>query len=640
MNSFIKACLQPGGRLASVFPNYEYRSQQLEMAEDIASVLQSDEGIFVAEAGTGTGKSLAYLIPSAVLKRHVIISTGTKNLQEQLITNDIPLLNSLLDKPVHSVLVKGRQNYLCIRRIGQFREHPEFQSVREKKMWPLIDQWSRSTETGDSGEMDFLPDASPTWRQICSRRDECMGSHCPNYSSCFLLRLRIRAQAADLVVVNHHLFFADTMLRQRNKVSALPDAQAVIFDEAHLLEETVTHFLGAHIGQSDIDDFTRMIRRWKPDRRDLGKGGWAVEPLLKEVGEGAALFFGSMPSGEGRFDLDMAMGQDTERMGGVLVERITRLRTALDNEGLIPGEFLNEWKEICRNMCDSIRLFLARSEPGMAWWGEHSAQGNCLHAGPVDISNDFPAILRKPPRPVILTSATLAAGNSFDYLVGRLGIHSAAARIYPSPFDYAQQGLLYLPKHLPDPRDDSFYPECAKEILGLLEITRGRAFILTTSFSGMARIRELIEDKIQYPLLVQGERPKMALIEEFRSDIHSVLLATISFWQGVDVPGESLSAVIIEKLPFASPGDPLIKARVEHLQSQGIDPFNSFQVPSAVMMLKQGVGRLIRSKTDRGMVAVMDRRILTMGYGRRFLGSLPGFSRTNDLEEVSRFFSV
>ncbi|MBN1878498.1 ATP-dependent DNA helicase [bacterium] len=625
--------------MASAFPLYEFRSQQLQMALDVATTLQSGSGVFIAEAGTGTGKSLAYLIPAAAIKRTVVISTGTKNLQEQLLNKDIPLLNRLLDSPVQAVLLKGRQNYLCLRRLQDFQSRPEFHSVREKKMWPAILEWSGTTESGDSGEMDFLPDYSPIWRQICSRREECLGGHCPNYRSCFLLRLRIKAQSANLVIVNHHLFFADTILRQNNAISVLPDSYATIFDEAHLLEETVTQFLGAHIGQGDIDDFIRMIKRCKPARKDLGAGGWAIEPMLKSLDEGSAMFFGSMQAGEGRFDLDSAMDEETIRMGGILSERLMRLRSSFDGEGLIPSEFLVEWKEICRTMKDSVDLFLARSEPGMAWWGEHTSHGNYLHAGPVDISDDFPALLNYLQRPVILTSATLTADDTFEYFISRLGLHHAETRIYPSPFDYKTQGILYLPTTLPDPRSDDFYEACADEILKILTLTRGRAFILTTSYSGMEKLHMLLIDRCPYPMLVQGEKPKTVLIEEFRNNMHSVLLATISFWQGVDVPGESLSAVIIEKLPFASPGDPLVKARVGFMKSQGVDPFNSFQVPNAIMMLKQGVGRLIRSRSDRGLVTVLDRRILLMGYGRKFLRSLPSFTQTTDFKDVNQFFS-
>ena len=638
MEQFIRTCLEPDGRLARAFLNYEFRPQQLEMALDVAATLQSETGIFIAEAGTGTGKSLAYLIPAAAMKRHVIISTGTKNLQEQLMKNDIPLLNTILDRAIYAVLIKGRQNYLCLRRFELFSDHPEFSSVKEKKLWQSVVDWAVSTDTGDSAEMDFLPDYSPLWKNICTRRDDCMGVRCPYYSSCFLLRLKIKAQAADMVVVNHHLYFADVMLRQKSSVSALPDTHAVIFDEAHLLEEIVTQFLGAHLGQGDVFDFTRLIRRWKPERKDLGKAGWGLDVCLKQVEEGAVLFFNSMPSGEGRFDFVPMMKEEVVRLGNVFIERLDSLRGRLDGEGLIPAEFIVEWKEICRNMANAVRLFMDHSEPGMAWWGEHTNQGNYLHAGPVDISGDFLSIISNPVRPVILTSATLTTDSTFDFLVSRLGLQRSENRIYPSPFDFAQQGIMYMPVHLPNPNSQNFYDECAVEIQKILEITQGRAFILTTSYTGLEKLRALLTDAIPFPLLVQGDKPKSVIIDDFRRDVRSVLLATISFWQGVDVPGESLSAVIIDKLPFASPGDPLVKARVEFLKAQGQDPFYGFQVPNAIMMLKQGVGRLIRSKTDRGMITILDHRIQKMGYGRKFLRSLPGFSQTSDLHEVNYFF--
>lgn len=636
---FIRQCLEPGGKLASVISHYEFRPQQLEMAIDIFNALLHKEEIFLAEAGTGTGKSLAYLIPIAAMQQRAIVSTGTKNLQEQLITKDIPLLNTLLDNELHAVLMKGRNNYLCLRRYEEFASQPAFQTMREKKRWSRIMEWAEYTDTGDRSEMAFLPDNSELWHSICSRREECFGLRCPHYRSCFLLRLKIQAQSADLVVVNHHLYFADMTLRKENSFSTLPQAETIVFDEAHLLEEVATQFLGSHLSQGDILDFVKMIRRWKPGRKDMQEAEWRLEPSLRRLEEGVKLFFDSMPSGEGRFAISDIINNETERMGTVLVERLNNLRSDLEREGLIPAEFVDEWNDICRMLSDSTRLFLARTEPAMAWWGEHTSQGNALHATPVDISGDFSRILKRPDQSVILTSATLTMQNSFDFMKDRLGIPGSLTCIYPSPFDYARQGILYLPQTLPFPDHPGFYPECAKEITRILEMSEGRAFILTTSYAGMEKLRALLNETIAFPLFVQGDEPKRILIEKFRSDIHSVLLATISFWQGVDVPGESLSAVIIDKLPFASPADPVTRARVEYFRENGMDPFSGFQVPSAVMMLKQGIGRLIRSRSDRGLVAVLDQRILTRSYGQKFIRSLPGFSISSNFEDVRAFFS-
>jgi ATP-dependent DNA helicase DinG len=637
--TFIRQCLEPGGKLAAVISQYESRPQQLDMAIDIFNALLNKSEVFLAEAGTGTGKSLAYLIPIAALQQRAIVSTGTKNLQEQLITKDIPLLNKLLDKTLHAVLMKGRSNYLCLRRYEEFALQPAFHTMQEKKRWLKIRNWAEDTDTGDRAEIAFLPDNSDLWHSVCSRREECFGIRCPHYRSCFLLRLKIQAQAADLVVVNHHLYFADTTLRKENSFSTLPPAETIVFDEAHLLEEIATQFLGSHLSHGDILDFVKMIRRWKPGRKDMQEAEWRLEPSLRSLEEGAKLFFDSMPSGEGRFPLSDIFKNETERMGLVLVERLNNLRADLHREGLIPAEFVDEWKEICRMLSDSTRLFLERSEPAMAWWGEHTSQGNALHATPVDISGDFSRILKKPGQAVILTSATLTMENSFDFLKERLGLPESLTCIYPSPFDYARQGILYLPQTLPYPDHPDFYAECAKEITRILDMSDGRAFILTTSYAGMEKLRVLLNGSIAFPLFVQGDEPKRVLIEKFRSDIHSVLLATISFWQGVDVPGESLSAVIIDKLPFASPADPVTRAKVDYFRENGMDPFSGFQVPSAVMMLKQGIGRLIRSRSDRGLVAVLDQRILTRSYGRKFLRSLPGFSLSRKFEHVRLFFN-
>jgi ATP-dependent DNA helicase DinG len=638
MNLLVKQCLEPNGKLASVIPEYEFRRYQLEMADDVFRTVTSPGSLLLAEAGTGTGKSLAYLIPVAVAQCRTIVSTGTKNLQEQLVNKDIPLLNKIVDHPVHAILLKGRGNYLCIRRKQWFAENPEFGSVKEKKQWASILRWSDSTDTGDRSELEFLHDRSSLWTNINSRREECLGNKCRHFRDCYLMRLKIRAQKADLIVVNHHLFFADTIFSGTNRISALPETQALIFDEAHLIEETASQFFGVHLSQFQIMDFVKMIRRWKPTRRELKDSGWRMETSLKGLEEGAGLFFSSIPSGIGRFDLADIMNKQTEKMGAVLINRFESLDSELTVNRLIPEEFVNEWRSLCREMKESLILFLNRSEPGMAWWGEHSQSGNSLHAVPIDISDDFSNCIRNSDRSVIMTSATLATNNSFDYVAKRLGIKDYKPRIYPSAFQYKKQGILYLPKHLPDPNDPDFYIECAKEIIDLLNASSGRAFILTTSYSGMNKLRSLLTESIPFHLLVQGDMPKKTLTELFIKDIHSVLLATISFWQGVDIPGESLSAVIIDKLPFASPGDPITKARLDYLRENGLDPFREYQIPSAIMMLKQGLGRLIRTRTDKGLVAVLDHRITTKNYGRKFLQSIPDFCRASNLDDVKNFF--
>lgn len=639
MDQTIRQCLQPGGQLSLQIEQYESRPQQLQMSLDIATTLQSVNGILMAEAGTGTGKSLAYLIPAALLRQNVVVSTGTKALQEQLINKDIPLLNTLLEDPINAVLVKGRRNYLCARRFNQFRDRPEFQSMAEKRRFSAVCDWVAETKSGDRAEMDFLPDFSPLWNNICSRRDDCMGGRCPEYATCYLLKLRVRAQAADLVVVNHHLFFADAALRRSSAMAALPDSQAVIFDEAHLLDDIVTQFLGVHLGQPEILDLIRLIRRWKPTRKELGGEKWALAGALGSVEEGAAMFFGSMPSGEGRFELLPQMSDEIGRYGTLLIERVENLSQALEKDGLIPEEFTAEWKQVCRGISDKTRFFLAHDEPGMAWWGEHTSQGNILHACPIEIADEFPKIIQDPIRPVVLTSATLTTGNTFNYMTDRLGLQHATTAVYPSPFDYPNQGQLYIPDHLPDPNHNDFLAACSTEIMDIVNATNGRAFILTTSYSAMRAIREQIEDQLEFRMLVQGDAPKRRLIREFIEDTHSVLLATMSFWQGVDVPGEALSTVIINRLPFGSPGDPMIRARIEFMNDNGVNAFFNYQIPSAVMMLKQGVGRLIRSKSDRGLIAVLDNRIIKKQYGRQFLDSLPGFSRVRSIDEVITFFN-
>jgi len=631
----ITSILEPGGILSQRMIGYEYRSQQLEMALNICDILKQNE-VFFAEAGTGTGKSLAYLLPAAFFGKQIIISTGTKNLQEQLFFNDIPLLNKLIPEPVDAVLIKGRSNYLCRKRWDIFITYPGLPVGMSKSDVDRISDWIQSTETGDRSELPFLKDSSRIWSEICSRSQVCQGPVCKHYHQCFVVKLKIKAQKADLIIVNHHLIFADRMLKLKQRSSPLPEGAAVVFDEAHLIENIATEFLGTRVSNADIQDFISLLKLFKDTSSKMSS--WALNHPIQKVNESASIYFGLFGKGEGRFDLASKYDDELFRQGIKLTQTIENLKAEMMLVDKIPDEVKIELENRLTEILESVRFIQSMNDNDCVFWGEHSQSGVVLHANPIDISDDFPELAGSHLRPVILTSATLTVGSSFDYICARLGMIDAKTCIYPSPFNYSEQAVLYLPDHLPIPGDDRFYDEVAEEVSKLIHLSEGRAFVLCTSYKGLSVIKEHLEDHIDYNLLVQGEAPKQILLDSFREDIHSVLIATISFWQGVDVPGPSLSCVIIDKLPFAAPSDPITKARILSLKEEGKDPFFEIQIPEAVMILKQGLGRLIRSQNDTGVVAIMDRRCFTRRYGEIFLSSIPEFNLTHDASDVKRFF--
>lgn len=604
------------------------------MALDIWRTLETG-GILFAEAGTGTGKSLAYLIPAALWGSPVLISTGTRNLQEQLYWQDIPVLRKILDSPLDAVIVKGRNNYLCRKRWDDVQSQGILNTGFKRDDWNRLSEWVSTTRTGDRAEMEFLPDTSRLWQNVCSRSETCLGPRCRHYNDCFVVRLKIKAQQADIVIANHHLFFADAVLRSRKRISALPSVGAVIFDEAHLVDDIATGFLGIRINHRDILDFLSLIQLFA--RNGSNRKKWKLDKPIQKLREASAVYFGLFGLGEGRFSLESRYGEELNRQASILAGSAENLLQTMTRERAIPDESRNELEFRLRDIADSIAFLDQMSDPDYVFWGEHTQAGPILHANPIEIARDLPGLIRQSLRPLVFTSATLTVRNSFEYIISRLGFDVSETRCYPSPFDYPQQAVLYLPDHLPGPDDPDFYRQISGEIKRILDVSRGRAFILCTSYRGMDIIREEIKSDLDYPLCVQGESPKHVLLERFRSDGHSVLIGTASFWQGVDVPGPALSCVIIDKLPFSIPTDPVIKARIEKIRMMGGDAFNDFQIPEAVMILKQGLGRLIRSRSDRGIAAILDHRVFTKSYGRAFLDSIPEFTRTHDFNELSAF---
>ncbi len=626
----------PGGMLEKCHPGYEFRRAQLEMAEMIDEAFQKHQHTLI-EAGTGTGKTLAYLIPAIRSGRRVVISTATKSLQEQLFQKDIPFLRKHFAPDLKVALMKGRNNFVCRQKVQLMANQPVLRGMDEIDWFAQIRDWEKLTETGDRAELDFLPDDAELWNRIDARKDACTGQKCPQFQQCFLTAMRQRAQEADVIIVNHHLFFADLALRQDDFGSILPEYAAVIFDEAHEIEDVASDYFGRAISSYKFDELSRDAEQ---TLRMVNAGTAATRRPLAQIRERAHAFFEAFPEREGRFPFEPAeraafLERNREPYDG-LATALKRLETELSALSSKPEEVLN----IARRAAElrrELAFLLESEEKGYVYWFERRGKGVYLVATPIDVSEILRERLFEQFDTIVLTSATLAVGGRFDYVKQRLGISGSREEVLPQEFDYRSQALLYIPKALPDVRHANFSAGAAEEIAQILKLTRGRAFCLFTSYAQMREVHERLAGMIPYPLLLQGTAPRSALLDRFRATPGAVLLATASFWQGVDVPGSQLSCVIIDRLPFAVPSDPIVAARVRALQEDGQNPFAEYQVPKAVLSLKQGFGRLIRSRSDRGVLAILDNRIQRMQYGRIFLESLPEYTVTQDLAEVARF---
>lgn len=650
---------KPGGILSSILKNYEYRDAQLKMAEAVADALDRRKTLLV-EAATGTGKTWAYLIPAILSGKKVIISTGTKTLQDQLYFNDLPFLSEFLPfrfkvgsgaidygAPFTFSMMKGKSNYLCLHRFEQSLQQPSFEGFEAESHFDIVQQWSTRTRTGDRAEISELPDNTPLWQEVSVKGEACLGAPCPSYDRCYITRMRQAAAASDIVIVNHHLFFADLALKEASYGEILPHYDAVVFDEAHLLEEVATQYFGISISSYRIDDFVYDAER---EFRYIQTVEAGCFEQCKRILSASNRFFHSFRKGEERYRLkESDFSQDVLAAGSALSESLQRLKEKIGALRL-KSESISHLCERIEGLTSDLQLFLTidQEEQEYVYWTEKRKQAVFLYASPLDVSARLRERLFERKVPVILTSATLASQKGFDFVRRRLGIDAAdslgngtATRemILSTPFDYEKQALLYLPTHLPTPSDRNFTSAISEEILRILEESKGRAFLLFTSWRNMEEVYRNLLGRLPYLLLKQGDQPKQALIEIFKRDVSSVLLGTTSFWQGVDVPGESLSCVIIDKLPFASPTDPLVAARVDSLTQKGEDPFLSFQVPSAVLALRQGIGRLIRTRDDRGLIAILDRRMTKKEYGKHFLSTLPPSRRTASFDEVRSFFS-
>jgi ATP-dependent DNA helicase DinG len=627
--------LGPSGQLAKHLPGFASRSQQQEMAEAVAQAL-ADSSVLIAEAGTGTGKTFAYLVPAMLSGQKVIISTGTKNLQDQLFHKDIPLVRDLLGVPVDVALLKGRANYLCHHRLQLAREEGRFLTRSQTAELQEIGKWSGRTSSGDIAELSTLTEDSPLWPQVTSSAENCLGSDCDYLDECFLAKARRRAQEADVLVVNHHLFFADMALKDEGFGELLPGANAFILDEAHQLPDTASNFFGTTITANQLlelahDSIAEEIRE-ASESRDLQVRADKLEKAVRDM----RLAFGEM----------LRRGPWKEVAGGrELDQSIASVAALLDDltQGLKSMSARGKGLESCYQrselLVDRFSRLTGTTPEGMIHWYETHSRSFTINFTPMDVAQLFQQQLKAHPCAWVFTSATLAVGDSFQHFSDQLGLAGAKTHRWGSPFDYPRQALLYVPPQMPEPNSPGYTAAVVEAALPVLEASRGRAFLLFTSHRALREAAELLAGRIAYPLLIQGDAPRSRLLEEFREKGNAVLLGTGSFWEGVDVRGEALSCVIIDKLPFASPGDPVLQARIDAMREAGGNPFMDYQLPQAVITLKQGVGRLIRDVKDRGVLVLCDPRLGTKNYGRIFLDSLPPMSKTLKLEVVQRFFS-
>jgi ATP-dependent DNA helicase DinG len=640
----------PKGLLSQAHPNYEFRRGQLQMAEAVELAMKERKHLIV-EAGTGTGKTLAYLLPVIRSGERVIVSTGTKNLQEQLFFKDIPFLEQHLGK-LRVCYMKGRNNYLCRQKLYDLVAQPALSGLVNIDHLQQIAEWESTTESGDRTELTTLPENSQLWHKLDAGTERCTGQECKQWDRCFITEMRRRMLESDIIIVNHHLFFADLALKQAGVPNGvLPEFTTAIFDEAHELEDVASSYFGVSVSNLRFEELARDIEIKLQQEKAMRP---SLLQALARLRERAAFFFSVLPKGQGRFAFTNR-SEFLEEKGTEYDAVMEGLQWIFSELQLITDKVpeVANFSRRTREMQAQLEFIIRGTDKNIVYWIEHRGESRrgrtgqthiILQATPIDVSQILKQALFADMDTVVLTSATLAVagpqGDNFDYIRQRLGMEHARELVVPSHFDYASQAILYVPPDLPAPTEKAFVEKAAEKIRRLLAITQGRAFCLFTSHSQMRQIHDLLVDQLDFPVLLQGSAPKNALLEQFRLTPNAVLFATGSFWQGVDVQGEQLSCVIIDRLPFAVPSDPVVAARIQAINDADGNAFYEYQVPSAVIALKQGFGRLIRSIKDRGLLVLLDNRILKQRYGKVFLESLPAYKKTKDLADVEQFFGV
>lgn len=640
------------GLIAKHHKEYEYRGGQIKMAEAVLRAFEEQKHLLV-EAGTGTGKTMAYLVPAIAYAtatgKRVVVSTGTKALQEQLMEKDIPFLQKIMPKKFSAAYMKGRSNYACLYRVKKAETQPILESLEEFDSFQQVSQWTRESQTGDKSELIDLPENIGFWRDINAKGETCLGQRCPDFENCFVTRMRTRAEEADIVIVNHHLFFADLNIRGNEYGRVLPDYAAVIFDEAHLIEDIAADYFGFQVSSFQLDELVRDVDRLPITdaltTRDLTKQTAKIiglaDTFWARFAQGRALD-GRFPLVPNAFAQKVKSGEiEATPLGDAyfaLDTALERLETSLENLDSDATEFESVTRRTRQTRFD-LDFICSQAEKNYVYWMERRGRGMFLRASPIDVSALLQEKLFDKMETVVLTSATLSSNGKFDFVKDRLGLEEEKTEtlLAPSAFNYEKQAIVYMPNGMPDPRSPDFSAVAANEIVKLLNITSGRAFVLSTSLSSMNALYELVSLRVNFPCFVQGQMSKAGLLERFKKTPNAVLFATSSFWQGVDVRGEQLSCVIIDKLPFAVPTDPIVAARTRFIDENGGKSFFDYSVPNAVITLKQGVGRLIRSASDKGVIALLDPRLRTKNYGRDFLNSLPRMRITAELKDVANY---
>ncbi len=641
------------GLISKHHKEYEYRAGQVKMSEAVLRAFEEKKHLIV-EAGTGTGKTLAYLVPAIAAalgqKKRIIISTGTKNLQEQLMEKDIPFLQKVMPKKFSAAAMKGRSNYACLFRVGKAENQPILDGLDQMDHFEEVRRWVRESETGDRAELVTLPENISFWSRINAKSETCLGQKCVDFEPCFITRMRARAEEADIVIVNHHLFFADLNIRGNEYGRVLPDYSAVIFDEAHLIEDIAADYFGFQVSSFQIEELVRDADNLPITdaivTRDLSKLSARIVGLADQFWTR----FVQGRSQDGRFPLLPNAFAQKSRNGDIeptpLGEAYFALDSALDRlEATLDlyAEKMTEAESLVRRVRQTrfdLDFVCTQAEKNYVYWLERRGRGMFLRASPIDVSTLLQEKLFDKVETVVMTSATLSTNGKFDFIKDRLGLDNGKTDtlLAPSSFDYQKQAIIYLPKAMPEPSSPEFSQMAADEIIKLINITNGHAFVLCTSNYSMNALYELVSMRVNFPCFVQGSMSKNGLLDQFKKTPNAVLFATSSFWQGVDVRGDQLSCVIIDKLPFAVPSDPIVAARTKFIDANGGKSFFEYSVPNAVITLKQGIGRLIRSKTDKGVIALLDPRLKTKSYGRDFLNSLPKTRVTSDLTDVSKIF--